>query len=299
MYSIADLERISGIKAHTIRIWEKRYKLFEPIRTDTNRRIYSDGDLRRILNVKLLLDEGHKISRISELTDEERASKLMKSEGEINVDTNAGKMVNQIIESALGYDESLFDKVFSHGIILMGFPAFWSKVLLPALNRIGKLWITEGMEPAEEHFISNLIKQKLNTAIDGLALGHQFKHTFLLFLPEGEHHDMGLSMCHYILRSAGIRSVNLGQNVPMENIINAMKTHDFDYALSFSIGIPPSKGVMNKLANLPSMTEKPLIMAGSPAIFDEVESLDKRIVLLPTIEELEAFIASLMNFSTN
>jgi DNA-binding transcriptional MerR regulator len=296
MYSIADLERMSGIKAHTIRIWEKRFKLFEPIRTETNRRIYSDTDLKRILNVKLLLEEGHKISHISVLSDEERAKMLFKEEqpNENGVISHQ-VMVNRIIEAAINYDETLFDKIFSHGLIHMGFVGLWSEVLLPALNRIGKLWISDNLAPAEEHFISNLITQKLNTAIDGQPRSNVGNKSFLLFLPEGDHHELGLIMCHYLLRSHRIKSVNLGENVPLENVSKAIKEHDFDYGLTFNIGISPSKKVIQKLLDLPAISGKPLIIAGSPLFLDDVENLDEGIIRISSMNELQDFITNLVS----
>ncbi len=217
-YSIADLENLTGIKAHTIRIWEKRYNVIEPSRTPTNIRYYSNDDMRKLINIAALLNAGMKISKISKLTSDELKAEINKRLGAgTEEDVIAESYISQLINAGLEFNEPSFDKLFSSSILKYGIKDAYIKVLIPILNRIGLLWSTESLNPAQEHFISNLVKQKLYSAIDALPPAEGDQKPIVLFLPDFEDHEIGLLMSNFILRQAGRKVIYLGQKVPLAN----------------------------------------------------------------------------------
>ncbi|MGN6647020.1 MAG: MerR family transcriptional regulator [Cytophaga sp.] len=218
-YSISDLEKLSGIKAHTIRIWEQRYNLLTPSRTDGNIRSYDDDQVRRLLNISTLIKLGIKISRISELTDIEintlLESSIPQASGE---DAKISVYIHKLIAAGLDYNEAEFDKTFKEVIKKYGMVACYQKIIYPMLVKIGMLWGTSEIIPAQEHFISSLLKQKLYHAIEKLPVPPPSAETWLLFLPEEEDHELGLLIANYLLRAANKRVIYLGQRVPYYNL---------------------------------------------------------------------------------
>ena len=222
-YTIKDLENFTGIKAHTIRIWEKRYNLIDPKRTSTNIRYYNDEDLKRLLNVSILNRSGVKISNIVNFSDEtisERILNLSHSKGDIEA------QVEGLILAMIDLDESKFEKIFNTAVINMGFEEAILKLMYPFFEKIGILWQIGAINPAQEHFISNLLRQKLIVAIDGISNSvNGNAKSFLLFLPEGEHHELGLIYYHYIIRKHKHKVYYLGETLPMKGLkeISALK----------------------------------------------------------------------------
>jgi len=230
-YSIKDLESLSGVKAHTIRIWEQRYNLLNPKRTDTNIRYYLDEDLRRILNVSLLNKNGFKISKIAQMHESEivHAALEIADEGE-----EPNLLFDSLMKAMLEFDELRFEKVLNTAIMKMGFENAFVNVMLVFLKRIGVLWTTGAVNPAQEHFISNLIRRKLCVAIDNRYV--ELKETskrFLLFLPEGETHEILLLFSEYLLRKNNHHVVYLGSSVPFEDIDLVKTQFRPDCLLSF------------------------------------------------------------------
>ncbi|MCB0763175.1 MAG: MerR family transcriptional regulator [Flavobacteriales bacterium] len=216
IYSIKDLERLSRIKAHTIRIWEKRYALLEPDRTGTNIRTYSDEDLRKLLNVSLLNANGFKISKIASFNDAEIRGHVLALE---NSEDGAQDQVENLILAMTELDEERFEKVMSSNILRHGFESTMIQVIQPFLHRVGVLWQIEAVKPGQEHFISNLVRQKVIAAIDGLMpVEKTGKDTYLFFLPEGEMHELGLLFGNYLARKRGHRTIYLGQSVPFADL---------------------------------------------------------------------------------
>lgn len=226
-YSIKDIEKLSGIKAHTIRIWEKRYSLVEPKRTDTNIRYYDDEDLKKILNVAILNKNGHRISQIATL-NKEQLSKKINSISDSHVDNES--RIDDLIISMIELDEKKFEKVLSTAIMQSGFEDTVIHTLYPFFNKIGILWQTGAINPAQEHFISNLVRQKMIVAIDGIVdRSDQNSKHFLVYLPEGELHELGLLFNYYLLRKKAHKVTYLGQSVPFEDIIKVGLLLNPDY----------------------------------------------------------------------
>lgn len=212
IFSIKDIEAITGIKAHTLRIWEQRYNLVVPKRTPTNIRYYDDEDLRYILNVSVLNNNGIKISEIAKLS-KAKINEMVKVISEKN--TQNSSYIKALVSAMLSVDEAAFNNTVASAVTKLGMEAAIMDVIFPFLNRVGILWMTDAVHPAHEHFISGLVKQKLYAAIDGQTGGVRKEgKKFLLFLPEGEAHELGLLFANYVLRTHGHQVAYLGQNTP-------------------------------------------------------------------------------------
>ncbi len=216
-FSIRDLENFSGVKAHTIRMWEKRYKLLEPDRTDTNIRTYGSEELKTILNVAFLNRHGVKISNIAALSRTERDQRVK----EVAQDKNDPDVaLNSLRLALINYDTDLFENTSDSFRAQEGFRALVERLYLPLLEHVGLLWQCNSICPAQEHFTSNLVRQKLVAAIDSVRpLTRESGRLHVLYLPENEIHELGLLYLHYRLRSAGERTLYLGQSVPMQDLV--------------------------------------------------------------------------------
>lgn len=247
-YSIKELEQLSGIKAHTIRIWEKRHKIIEPSRTATNIRYYSDLDLKKIINVSLLNTYGIKISKIADMSLDDMNRKVLEIS---ELQNDKGVHIDQMVIAMIDMEEELFEKILNNLILRFGFEQTITEIIYPFLEKIGILWQTQNITPAHEHFISNLIRQKIVVAIDGLPIPPKTQKKILLFLPEGEMHELGLLFYHFLIRKAGYRTYYLGQNVPHEDLISVYKVHQPDFMLTSITSTPPVpiEKYLERLAN--------------------------------------------------
>ncbi len=232
-YSIRDLEKLSGIKAHTLRIWEKRYNLVEPKRTNTNIRYYDDGDLKKILNIALLNHNGIKISKIAQFDNAEICNRI----NDLSQNSNdAASMIDNMVISMVELDEKKFEKTLSTSLLKLGLEETILQTIYPFFEKVGILWQTGVIFPAQEHFVSNLIRQKLNVAIDGIVGNENpASKSFLIFLPEGELHEIGILFFHFLAKKYGHKVIYLGQSVPFEDLESVQRLQSCDYLLtSFS-----------------------------------------------------------------
>lgn len=239
-YSIKDLEELSGIKAHTIRMWEKRHTLITPKRTKTNIRFYSDDDLKRLLNIAILNRHGIKISQIAKLSNEEIKEKVMHLSSETS---DAYTQIENLVVSMLDLDDVKFKKTLGHSIIKLGFEESVVQIMFPFFEKVGLLWQTGSIMPAQEHFVSNLLRQKLIVAIDGQeTTPRNDAKTFILFLHENELHELGLLFYSYLIKRRGHKVIYLGQKVPLDNLqhIASVRKPDF-FLTTYTTGISPDK----------------------------------------------------------
>ncbi|WP_395767716.1 MerR family transcriptional regulator [Aquirufa sp.] len=231
VYSIKDLENLSGIKAHTLRIWEQRYGILTPNRTDTNIRTYSDEELKRVLNIALLQDKGgFKISTIASMSEAEMASHILHlSESQFDFPDQ----IQALTLAMLDLDEAKFQLLTRNMVQTHGFESYMLHVIYPFMRRLGTLWLSGSVGPAQEHFISHLIRQKLIASIDqqDLSLKPDAKK-FLLYLPEGELHEIGLLFANYVFRARKHSVVYLGQSLPYDELLLAYEIHQPDYIFS-------------------------------------------------------------------
>ncbi|CCG52902.1 Probable transcriptional regulator, MerR family [Flavobacterium indicum GPTSA100-9 = DSM 17447] len=217
VFSIKDLENLSGIKAHTIRIWEKRYNLLEPMRTDTNIRLYNVENLQKLLNVVLLTQFGYKISKISKLSIEEIEKSVVKIQNEKTINDHA---LSALKMAMLHFDQALFMKTYNELIAEKDFSQVFIETFIPLLNEIGILWTANTITPAHEHFIAYLIKQKILVQIEKHLFlnSKENKQTYVLYLPSNEVHDLGLLFLQYILVAKGNHVIYLGRDLPIEDV---------------------------------------------------------------------------------
>lgn len=224
-FSIRDMENLSGIKAHTIRIWEKRYNLFSPERTDTNIRTYNLTCLQKLLNVTLLYNNGYKISKIAKL-EEGRISALVREI--VSQKSEKSHALNSLKLAMINFDQSLFLKTYNGLLTDKNFTQIFNQVFIPLLDELGLLWQTNTISPAHEHFISNLIKQKIYIHTEQLQMEEPTNtdNVFVLFLPENEIHELGLLYLNYQLASKGYKTIYLGQTMPIESLEDLIKYYN-------------------------------------------------------------------------
>lgn len=234
-FTIKDLENLSGIKAHTIRIWEQRYSFLKPERTGTNIRYYSNTELKTVLNIALLNKYGYKISHIDKMTEAEIKEKLLSLN---QMQAQQERIVNDLIQHMVDMDIDKFEAVLDNYIMARGIERSITQIIFPFLEKIGILWLTSHINPAQEHLVSNLIRQKLIVGIEGVSTSLKVDKTVLLFLPEGEYHEMGLLYMNYILKSRGISTVYLGANIPLDDVeyVVRYKNPDYLYAHLTTVG---------------------------------------------------------------
>lgn len=249
-YSIKDLECLTGIKAHTLRIWEQRYNILKPERTDTNIRYYKDADLKRILNISLLNNNGYKISKISNLSDQDlikEAEKLLSNY------TSESDQIENLTMCLMDLNEERFEKAISNSILHFGFENTFEKVIFPFLKQLGNMWQVGIITPAQEHFVSNLIRQKIIVGIDGLDPNKiSNPKTMVFFLPNQELHEIGLLYCHFLAKSKGHRCLYLGQSVPHEDLLSISTSTNANYMVTVFTSKPSDMDMdeyINKLSD--------------------------------------------------
>jgi DNA-binding transcriptional MerR regulator len=227
VYSIKELEKLSGIKAHTIRIWEKRYKLIEPHRTNTNIRYYTDSELKKILNVAVLNRHGIKISSIAKLNDLELKEEILRVS---STSDSSDTLIDSMVLSMIDLDEYKLEGMIDKSIHKIGLKSTVTDVLYPFLDKVGILWLSGDVYPAQEHFVSFLIRQKIIAATDHLANTFNPKSKkFLLYLPEGEWHEIALLFAQYLIKEAGHQVIYLGQSVPYSDVLAIGASKRFEY----------------------------------------------------------------------
>ncbi len=215
-YSIKEVETLSGVKAHTLRIWEQRYEFLRPERTDTNIRFYTDDQLRLLLNVATLNRSGMKISKIAELKNGELNKEVLKVFEKTQQPDN---LLDSLIHAMLDFDEQRFEKVLSSAIVKLGFEDAFIQLIFPFMSRTGVLWATGAVRVVQEHFITNLIRRKIYVAIDGIYQeASTASKKFVLFLPEGETHELLLLFTEYILRKRNHNVTYLGTSLPFKEL---------------------------------------------------------------------------------
>lgn len=214
-FSIKDLENLSGIKAHTIRIWEQRYSFLKPQRSKTNIRYYGNEELKTILNIALLNKYGFKISHINKMTPDEVREKIISLS---YAEAHQERFINELLQNMVDLDVVSFEETLNTYIRSKGIEKTITHLIFPFLEKIGLLWMVNHMNIAQEHLVTNIVRQKLIVGIESLPVHRQNSKTVLLFLPEGEHHEIGLLYLYYLLKSRDIQILYLGADVPLKDL---------------------------------------------------------------------------------
>ena len=227
-FTIKDLENLSGIKAHTIRIWEQRYAFLKPQRTATNIRYYSNLELKTLLNISLLNKYGYKISHINRMNNDELRDKILTLS---NSQAQQERIVNDLIQHMIDLDMEDFEHVLDNFIATKGVEKAITFIIFPFLERIGILWLTDHINPAQEHLVTNIVRQKIIVGIENIITPIVLKTKVLLFMPENEHHELGLLFLQYLLKSRGVKTIYLGANVPVKDLefVVALKKPNYIY----------------------------------------------------------------------
>ncbi len=237
VYSIKELEKLAGIKAHTIRIWEKRYNLIEPHRTNTNIRYYTDSDLKKILNVSVLYRHGIKISSIARLNDLELKEEIIRVASSSHT---SDTLIDSMVLSMIDMDEYKLESMINKSIHNLGLKVTVTDVLSPFLEKVGILWQSGDVYPAQEHFVTYLIRQKIIAATDKISNTFNPEgKKFLLFLPEGEWHEIGLLFAQYLIKEAKHEVIYLGQSVPYSDVLALGASKTFHFVLVSSTNLQP------------------------------------------------------------
>lgn len=289
-FTIKDLENLSGIKAHTIRIWEQRYSFLRPSRTDTNIRYYSNDDLKTILNISILNKYGYKISHINKMSLNDVHARV----AELNIPgAPQERIVNELIQLMVDLDTTGFEKLIDKQIAAGGIEKTIIRVIFPFFERIGILWQTGHINPAQEHLISNIVRQKLIVGIDQAKSLIKVKKSFLLFLPEREHHELGLLLVYYLLKRRGAEVFYIGANVPLKDaqFVAEIKKPDFIYIhlTSSSPGFDFQKFLSQASGKIP----KPKIIVSGYVTHGYKKALPKNVEFKHSLLELVEFISSL------
>lgn len=286
-FSISQLALFSGIKPHTIRIWEQRYQALTPGRSAGNTRYYNNTQLRRLLNIVSLAEAGHRVSELSGLSDQELFKLIEQLYTDAPAD-NTAYYVSQLIDAATRYDETHFVYIFSHCVLKYGMKDTYTGVIYPLLNRIGMMWKSDTLPPGYEHFITNLIRQKLFTAIDALPPAPPGSESWMLFLPENEFHEIGLLFAHYMLRQSGRRSIYLGANVPLESVVASARHQRPDNALLFFVHHLMPEDAQDYLSGLAKdLPASKIYLAGNPDLTNKLKKKGKIKVLSSVPDLLE------------
>jgi DNA-binding transcriptional MerR regulator len=260
-FSISDIEGLIGIKAHTIRAWEARYNLVPPKRTPTNIRFYDEDDLKLLLNIVTLNEKGYKISRIANMDKQQIFDLVTQFQADWNNDT---VQVLRLSDATLHYDETAFAEILSGCIEEFGLTKTMDLVLFPFMKKVGMLWQTGAIDPSQEHFASNLIRDRIIVEIDKLEKPvRENPKRFLLFLPEAEMHETGLLFARYLLKSCGMDTLYLGQEIPYSDVKKVIVSYKPDYAFIVLTSLNLGKDVNKIIGKVMDHLDVPLLVAGS------------------------------------
>lgn len=288
-YSIKQLERISGIKAHTIRIWEKRYNMFEPHRTKTNIRFYDNEHLKKILNISSLLQAGLKVSKIAALNPVQMGDELIKRHNHFATDKYS-LYINKLIPACMEFDQVGFEKIFDTCVLKFGFKETVEHVLYPFFDRIGILWISSKISPAQEHFASNIARRKFFSAIDGITINEFSKKNFMLFLPQHEEHEIGLLYCNYLLLSKGYKTTYLGTKLPYNNIAEVVETCKPTHLVLFFIAQMPARDIQKYIDKLAaSFPNQTIVVCGGEMLYKVKAPADNVLLMKSALQFKQHF----------
>ena len=289
-FTIQDFEILTGIKAHTIRIWEKRYNILMPSRINRNVRVYSLSELQKILNISLLYKNNYKISKIAKLSDDllsEEAKTVALSDFSNNYE------INSLLLCMYSFDENLFQNTYLKLSKKDSFIEIFSNTYIPLLNHLGLLWQTNSIKPAHEHFISNLIYQKIALNIAALPnIETTNEPVNVLFLPFGEIHDLGLFFLNYYLKLKGERTVYLGKSIPFDNLfyVNS-QIKSITWITYFMLDTTTEEKTMflDNVEKLVSNNKNTSVIVGN--IWDDFskENKNEKIIFKTSLEDLIAY----------
>ncbi len=293
VYKIKDIEVLTGIKAHTIRIWEKRYGILVPSRSETQIRTYSDKELAFLLNISLLNKSGHKISKIAKLENEE-ISKLVWKLKYSSSDNSDDKLILALVE----LDETLFRDTLAILIKENGLELTFTNFIIPFLDRIGIMWLIGTINPAQEHFITNLIRQKVIGEIDKLPIPDTKKDAVMLYLPEHEWHELSLLFYQFILRKKDINTIYLGQSLPYDALMECIEKLKPKALMTSLLSSTDENFIENYFKNIEKDTNGIPVFAGGAQVMNYELKLPKTVKVIKSYLDLENCMKSFIEKSS-
>jgi DNA-binding transcriptional MerR regulator len=288
LYSIRDLEKLSGIKAHTIRVWERRYKIVKPLRTGTNRRRYGDEDLRRIINISILRRNGFKISEIAQFSASEIEQKIsFLSKDLFHPDTQIDSLVMIMVD----YNEKGINDLLMRSMMNRGIEETMTTVVFPFLQRIGIMWQTGSADISSEHYITNIFRQKLIASIDTLSPVLKPKRKkVILFLPENEFHEIGLLFFYYLIRKMGHDTLYLGQSTPLFAVVKANTAWESDFLITGLMSGSPEVNREDYILHLSSSFPKQKIFVAGSLAETAIKVKQRNVFPLKSADDLRSFL---------
>lgn len=289
-YSVAQVEALTGIKAHTLRIWERRYGFLKPLRTPTNIRYYTDEQLKKLLNFGILVRNGYRVSKLEKMDNEE----IFQAVTAILADPDSEDRdeIKGLTLAMLEMNEEEFDNIFERQVIRKGFLRTITEMIYPFLQYVGVLWNTNKAMIAQEHFVSNLIRQKIITAIERLSIPSKSAPAIVLFLLEGEEHEIGLLLANFIAKERGWRTYYLGQGVPLVNIQKVVDLVEPQMLMSMFV-IPKPQKINSFIDAVIGDAYVPFVVSGNPENLSELEDRE----YLIKISSPDAFVEQLDRLS--
>lgn len=285
VYSIKDLEKLSGVKAHTLRIWEKRYNILNPKRTPTNIRYYLDDDLKLILNIALLNRHGYKISKIARMQKDQIQKKVAEL---TDVDESFEGQLDSLTISLIELDEEKFGRLLTRSIEQQGFEFTMMEVIYPLLDKLAMMWVTGSIKSIHEKFVSELIKRKCVSQIDRLKV--QKKETVLIYLPTGETNELSLLFLHYLIKKVGYKVINAGTNIGLHELAEVNEICRVDLVFTIINEAREKPGINEYLDQLcKAFPQSRIVLSGMQAMNREIRD-QEQVVLLSSYQETKSFL---------
>ena len=285
VYSIKDLEKLSGVKAHTLRIWEKRYNIIHPKRTPTNIRYYLDEDLKQILNIALLNRHGYKISKIAKMEKEQ----IQKKVAEITeVDESFEGQLDSLTISLIELDEEKFGRLLTRSIEQQGFEFTMIEVIYPLLDKLAMMWVTGSIKSIHEKFVSELIKRKCISEIDKLKVTKP--QTFLIYLPKGETNELSLLFLHYLIKKDGFKVINAGPDMALHELVEVSDICHVDFVFTIINELKVELEINSYLAKLEeAFQDSTILLSGMQTMNSQIKAKEK-VTFLRSYQETKAFL---------
>ncbi len=290
-YSVAQVEALTGIKAHTLRIWERRYDFLEPARTPTNIRYYSDEQLKKLLNFGILVRNGYRVSKLNKMSNEqvyEEVAKVLADPGSERSDEMKGLTL-----AMLEMNEEDFDDIFERQVIRKGFFKTITETIYPFLQYVGVLWTTNKAMIAQEHYMSNLIRQKLIAAIERLSIPSKDAPSIVLFLLEGEEHEIGLLLASFVAKEMGWNVYYLGQGVPVPNIKKVIEIAEPELLMTMFV-TPKIHKVNGFIEEIIQGNDVPFVISGSAENLDAIVDAEQLLKVTAPLD-FQAHLARIQN----
>jgi DNA-binding transcriptional MerR regulator len=289
-FTIKDIENLSGIKAHTLRIWEQRYRLFVPKRKESKHRYYDNEDLKHILRISQLYHNGVKISKIARLSDDSIRSMAM---GNMEEQQAVGTYVHKLIEAAIDFNEDAFEMLLDKAFRQFGFESTILDIVYVFLERVGLLWLTDHMIPAQEHFACNIVRRKIIAHIELLKVSPApSSHTYVLFTLEGEYHEIPLLLTYYLMKASGKRCIYMGVDLPFADlkayVLHKKPSHLYFHAMTNL----NETSVDDTVAHISQLFEEQQIVMAGP-LTKELTQQYKNVRVLLTLKEMLDFVKHL------